>query len=215
MADSITGNFKISPSNVSAYANGLNPWSAFNHLFAKAAQVGQSGTVANVVFSMVEGEEQEDQHAQHLTALEEYLEDKENTGAVSGVRVLVKPRAMTVFDTTMGFMRKVVEPWLREYATTWRLCVWVSVEESDRGLGPFNRKEQIKMPPDQQVMVVLKVKAHYRKGTLRFLEGVKKKHGRCDAPGRTKAAERASRLAQRHASRHRARIVRRRCSRSR
>ncbi len=159
---------------------------------------------------------------QHLTHLNDYLSDKENTGAVSEVKINSKPHAVVLFDTSIGFMRKVIEPWLREYVTTWRLCGRVAVELREVlpigvrvRIQPFSRKEQNKMHPDQQVRVVLKIKAHYRKGTLHFLEGVKRKHGRPNTAGRTKAAERASRLAQRHASRLRARIVRRRCSRSR
>lgn len=122
----------------------------------------------------------------HLYSLEAYLKDKEDTGAVSGVASKITPRVSVLFDTTMGFMRKVVGPWLWEYAKTWRLCVYVYVGEplaivsrngEDLWFGSgHSRPDQLIMPPDCAVTVMFIIKARPAGGTVRFTRKPKKQY---------------------------------------
>lgn len=130
----------------------------------------------------------------HLYSLEAYLEDKEATGALSGWATQLTPRVSVLFDTTMGFMRKVVEPWVREHAKTWRLCVYVYVGEpqavvsrggEDLWFGSgHSRVDQLTMPPDCAVTVMLRIKARPVGGVVRFTRRrkEKKQHGQGRPP---------------------------------
>jgi hypothetical protein len=100
----------------------------------------------------------------YLSLLSQYFKEKRNTGAIRETQLTRE--GISIFTTNIGFLRKVILPWLGGYVKAGRLyaCVQVRGLEGEK----YTPREQRKLPLDHEVVAVFGVKAHaYRRGFVR------------------------------------------------